>query len=51
MKQLILVFFQLTAFIGVSYLLLGNIRQSIGLGYIIFLFWTQLDEIRKNLLD
>jgi hypothetical protein len=49
MKELILVFFRLTAFIGASYLLLGDIRQSIGLGYIIFLLCTQLDAIRKNL--
>ena len=40
---------QLCAFIGFFYLITNNIKQSIGLGYVICLFWWKLEKIAKNL--
>lgn len=41
--------FQLVGFIACSYLLLHDIKQAIGLGYMIALIWWKLEEIVNNL--
>ena len=41
--------FQLFAFIVLSYLLLGDIKQAIGLGWLIFIICSRLEEIAENL--
>lgn len=47
--QLLSPLVQLLAFISYSYLLLGNLKQAIGLGYMVCLIWWELISISKNL--
>ena len=46
--ELIITILQICVFIGFCYLIINNLKQSIGLGYILCLFWWELGKIAEN---